>query len=550
MDNSLQYFRISKLYDGFVSSTSGRGRYFFMLDIALNVAKWSPEAVTDFALPGEYVHHHTRVLQDILTPEDAKEFEDDLEAIRKRRLEKKETVWNMKNRNGERVPCSVKFFMVKDYAGMPAYLAAVITSQGVETHTDPTTSLPNQVLFLDYLRSLFRNGRNAVVLLIGTSNFAEINSLYGYTFGNRVIAALAEHLGEITGDQGKLFRGDGTMLLFCSEELSADEICKIYNNQKNYAAQLLTIDQTRVSVRLSAGVVVADQSDVDVHAILACARYARNKSETEADGAAVVLKNDYLNHNEATLELVNAIRRDVENECVNFSIHYQPILSAKENSLVGCEAFLRWESENYGDISPADFLLWLENDVSFLKLGNWILRRAVSEGKQLLTLGNTLIININLAQRQLEQPEFHQQLLSIMKKYELPGRNLCLELTDRCRHMNPEFLRNEVIYLKSCGIRVALDGSCLLDLRLVRDLPVDIIKIGRDMIQSLKKNEKEQALLKALCDFAAQVGIQVCAEGVEDEQTLELIKEFGIYAYQGYLASAPVPFETFRKMKH
>ena len=524
MDNSAVYYRISKLYDSFVTTTGNKSRYFFMLDISSDVARWSQEAVKDFALPGEYVHHQSQVFRELLAPEDAAEFSSDLAAITARRLERKDAVWRLLDRNGNYLACAVKYFAVKDYASTPAYIAGVITSKGVEPHTDPTTSLPNQVRFLEHLRQLFVTGRRAVIMLIGTTNFAEINTLYGYTFGNKVLSALADHLKEISNGAGQLFRGEGTMLLFCSERMNEAEMRRLYTGQRNYARHMLTIENTRINVQLSAGIVVADDPTIDVHAILACVKFAQTKSQNEVEGEPVVLQNDYLNDNGKTIELVNRIHSDVENNCRNFD----------------CEPF--------GRISPAEFLLWLENDSSFSRLGNWILKTAISEGKKILEKNPDLILNVNLANRQLEQPEFHQQLLSYLKEQNFPGKNLCLELTDRCRFLNEDFLKREVIYLRSCGIHVALDGSCLLDLRLVRSLPVDIIKVGRDFVGHMKSEKKDQALLRALCAFAAESGIMICAEGISDEATLAMIREYDIYAYQGFVTTGPIPFADFMRL--
>lgn len=547
MDNSALYYRINKLYDSFAASANAKGRFFFMLDISLDTARWSPAAVNMFSLPGEYIAHNSQVIRNCLAPEDSSSFLADVQAASKGRLERKETQWHMKDKEGKFIPCSVKYFTVKDYAGSPAYIGVAITSLDIDSQTDPVTSLPGQVRFLEHLRSLFVTRRHAVILLMGTVNFAEINNLYGYTFGNNVIAALASHLKDLASGSGELFRGEGTMLLFCSETMTAEEMIRLYQGQKNYAQHLLTIGDTKVSVKLSAGIVVADDPAVDVHSILACAKFAQSRSETEAEGQPIVLQNDYLNQNGKTLEMVAAIRNDVENDCQNMALFYQPMLNAQNDTLYGCGAYLRWECE-YGRISPAEFLPWLENDSSFLKLSNWILRRAITEGKQLLRNHPDCIVTINLSHRQLEQPEFHQTLLSILKKQEFPGRNLCLELTDRCRFLNLDSLRHEIIFFKSCGILVALDGSCLLDLHLVRELPVDIIKFGRDFTSQLKKSAKDRALMKALCMFAKESNIQVCAEGIEDQEMLELVKAYGISSYQGFVVSGPLPYADFQKL--
>ena len=546
MDNSALYYRINKLYDHFAASANTKGRYFFMMDLSLDTARWSPASVNMFALPGEYINHQSQFMKNCLSPDDAASFLADLQDASKGRLERKDTEWRMKTVEGNYVSCAVKIFTVKDYAGVPSYIGAAITSLDIDRHTDPTTNLPGQVRFLEYLRELFSTRRHAVILIMGTMNFNEVNDIYGYTFGNKVISTLADHLKDISGASGELFRGEGTILLFCSETMSAEEMTRLYQGQKNYAQHLLTVEGTKISLKLCAGIVVADDPSVDAHAILACAKFALSRSETEAEGQPIILKNDYLNQNGKTLQMVASLRSDVENDCKNMALFYQPVLNAENDRLIGSVAFLRWECE-YGRISPAEFLPWLENDSSFIKLGDWILRRAISEGKQLLRSNPDMLLTINLSHRQLEQPEFHQTLLNILKRQEYPGRNLCLELTDRCRFMNLDNLRNEIVFFKSCGILVALDGSCLLDLHLVRELPVDIIKIGRDFTSQLKKSAKDRALLKALCMFAKESNIRVCAEGIEDKEMLDAIKSYGITCYQGFIVSGAIPFADFEK---
>ncbi|MCR5684018.1 MAG: EAL domain-containing protein [Lachnospiraceae bacterium] len=548
MDNSAAYYSISRLYDSFVTNANTKGRFFFMFDIGRDIARWSPEAVAELGLPGEIVHGQVNELKSRLAPEDAEVLTADLDIISKGRMEKKETQWRIRNKEGNTLLCSVKYFAVKDYSGRASHLAAVITNRGVESQLDPTTGLPDQPRFLDHLRKALDVGRSMMVMLIGIEGLDEINTTYGYTFGNKVIAELAARMQEFSRGIGDCFRGEGKYLLFCSDSMTENDMRGLYNSVRNYARHQLTVDKTRVRVRLSAGIVEADDPKVDVHAILASAFYAQSKSSSESDGEIVVLQNDYLNDHGKTLILVNKLHGDVEEGCRNFSLVYQPILQAADDKLLGGAAYLRWNSGSEGEVSPSEILRWMERDVSFSKLGNWILERGINEGKTLLEDHPGLLLNINLAQGQLEQPEFHQVLLSALKNASFPGGNLCLELTDRCRLLNPGFLAREINFIKACGIKVALDGSCLLDFRLVRELPVDIIKIGRQFTAGLMNSDKDRALLKAICGFAADCGILVCAEGVENREMLIKVRNYGVQAYQGYVASAAVPIDDFTKL--
>ncbi len=548
MEANVHTFRIDKLYENFAASANEKGRYFFVLDIHRNIARWSPSAVSDFGLPGEYTDRNSQVVAEHLMPEEAKTFDEDVKRARQGSLDRKETQWHIRTADDKYITCSVKYFTIKDYTGLPSYIGVAITSLLIDAHTDPTTNLPGQIRFLEHLRGIFTTRRRAVVMLIGTMNFESVNSTYGYSYGNKVIAALSTQLREMTKGEGECFRGDGIMLFFCSETMTVEQMTKLYQDYSNFALRMLMVDGNKVPVKLSAGIVVADDPTIDVHAILATLKYAQNRSETTQDGQPVILKNDYMAHNARTLEMVASLRKDVAANCQNLELFYQPILYADENRVVGCEAYLRWHRED-GQISPAQFLPWLENDSSFMTLCDWILRRALAEGRDILARNPNLLLTVNLSHRQLGQPEFHQYLLNMLKKKEFPGQNLCLELTDKCRFLNPDLLRHEIVFFKSLGVLVALDGSCLLDLHMVRELPVDIIKIGRDFTSQLKKSKRDCSLLRALCLFAKECNIMVCAEGVEDEATLELIRSFGVTAYQGYVASGAVPLEEFMNLK-
>ena len=544
MAANVHIFRIDKIYESFAASANEKGRYFFVLDIYHDYARWSPAAVNDLGLASAYTEQNTKVIREVLKAEDADAFLADVKSAGRGSLERRETQWEIKTAEGKFIPCAVKYFTYKDYTGIPSHIGVAITSIAIDSHTDPTTNLPGQIRFLEHLRNLFSTRRRAVVMIMGIMNLHEVNSLYGYSYGNKVIAALSNNLKLLTRGDGELFRGEGALLLYCSETLNSEQMIKLFNDQSTFATQVLTIDGNRVSVKLSAGIVVANDPTVDVHAILAGLKYALNKSETDRDGRPVVLQDDYLAQNAKTLEMVASLRREVELGCSNMELFYQPVMYSDAKTVFGCEAYLRWHRED-AQISPAQFLPWLENDDSFVKLGDWILKRALSDGQRILARNPNLILTVNLSHRQIGQPTFHQYLTNVLKKREFNGQNLCLELTDKCRFLDIDLLRHEIVFYKSCGVMVALDGSCLLDLHLVRELPVDIIKIGRDFTSRLKKSERDSALLRGLCLFAQETGIMICAEGVEDEETLNLIRSFGINTYQGFVSSPAVELESF-----
>ena len=145
----------------------------------------------------------------------------------------------------------------------------------------------------------------------------------------------------------------------------------------------------------------------------------------------------------------------------------------------GMEALIRWELEPYGVVSPGIFMEWLEQDPCIFDLGNWIIRTALSDIKRLRRDHPDFFVNVNIAAAQLERKEFRDSVLSIIKETNSTPDELCLELTERCRDLDVNFLKNEVNFFRSHGIKIALDdfGTGNSSLSLALELPFDELKV-------------------------------------------------------------------------
>ena len=214
------------------------------------------------------------------------------------------------------------------------------------------------------------------------------------------------------------------------------------------------------------------------------------------------------------------------------------------------EALLRWNKEPFGEVSPAVFIPLLENDVLFFELGNWILRETMTEGKKIIEQHPNFILNINLSYTQLERSEFRGTIVRLLQETDFPPQNLCLELTERCRLLDLNFLRNEIIFLKSFRIKIALDdfGTGFSSLNLLRELPVDLIKIDRAFIKDIQTNTADQAIVKSVLDCAKLMEIPVCVEGIEDKNLESYMNHYPASSYQGYLYSKPIKIDQFKKL--
>ncbi|MBQ8914496.1 MAG: EAL domain-containing protein, partial [Lachnospiraceae bacterium] len=251
------------------------------------------------------------------------------------------------------------------------------------------------------------------------------------------------------------------------------------------------------------------------------------------------------------IEKINVIRNNVSEDCNGFYLCYQPIMHADSESLKGMEALVRWKSDTYGTVPPNQFIPVLEQDSLFPKLGKWILKQAMTDGKKFLEKYPDMIMNVNLSYAQLEKDGFIEEVLELLKETEFPPENLCLEITERCRLLDIELLKDMVNIFRDYGIKIALDdfGTGYASLGILRELPVDTVKIDREYVKDVEKSMADQNTVRFISDLADAFSAEVCVEGVETAEMKDFLKQYKVSSLQGYYYSKPVPSDEFLSME-
>lgn len=542
-----EYF--DKIFEAF--SATARGSYIFLCDMWTDMSRWSKNAVDYFGLPGEYMEDAGNIWAQHIHPEDRRRYQEDIDAVFSGRKKNHEMEYRAMDKNGNYVVCTCSGVVIEDDTGSPAFFAGTITNQGTIENIDPTTNLYNLYEFLNALRLLRERGKKYRVLLVGFKHFSDINDLYGYSFGNEAMKLFVSIMQKDLMDKGKIFRMDGTRFAVLTTQLRVDDLKNYYLRLQEKAKNHLIVQECSVSLALCGGLVVVEDCQISEHAIHASARYALNVSKNERHGELWIVENDDVDKNKKTVELINVLRNSIIEKCCGFYMCYQPVVSPQTGKMTGAEALLRWNREPYGEISPGQFIPWLEKDSAFFDLGNWVLRQAMLDGKEFLKDHPDMIINVNLSYAQLERSEFRNTLVGFLLSTGFPPEHLCLELTERCRLLDMNFLRNEIIFLKSYGIKIALDdfGTGFSSLNLLRELPVDYIKIDRGFVSEIENNKADQSIVKAVMTCAKELDIGVCVEGIENERLRDYLQNYPAQGYQGYYYSKPVTKEEFKRLE-
>lgn len=542
-----EYF--DKIFEAF--SATAKGSYIYLCDMWTDMSRWSKSAVDYFGLPGEYMEDAGTIWAQHIHPEDRRRYQEDIDAVFSGRKKNHELEYRAMDKNGNYVVCTCSGVVIEDEAGNPEFFAGTITNRGTIENIDPTTNLYNLYEFLNALRLLRERGKKYRVLLVGFKHFSDVNDLYGYSFGNEAMKLFVSIMQKDLMDKGKIFRMDGTRFAVLTTELRVDDLKNYYLRLQEKAKNHLTVQENNVSLALCGGLVVVEDCQISEHAIHAAARYALNVSKNERHGELWIVENDDVDKNKKTVELINVLRSSIIEECSGFYLCYQPVVSPQTGKMTGAEALLRWNREPYGEISPGQFIPWLEKDSAFFDLGNYVLRQAMLDGKEFLKDHPDMIINVNLSYAQLERSEFRNTLVGFLLSTGFPPEHLCLELTERCRLLDMNFLRNEIIFLKSYGIKIALDdfGTGFSSLNLLRELPIDYIKIDRGFVSEIENNKADQSIVKAVMTCARELDIGVCVEGIENERLRDYLQNYPAQGYQGYYYSKPVTKEEFKRLE-
>ena len=534
----------SQVFTAFADTS--KKRYIYMCNMETGVSRWSRYAIEYFGLPDEYMYNAGAVWLDNVHPDDREVYTREMDLIFSGQKDKFELEYKAKNKDGEYVVCTGRGLVIKGENGQPDLFAGTIVNHSIIDDIDAVSGLYNIYGFWKYMRRICEYNENISILEVSVNNFTDINEKYGYEFGNYLIKKISELFLSKVRNNGYVFRMDGVRFAFIFTDKDEEWIKNFYIELQVELKEKNIAYKDKFTTTISGGAVIAPEN-IDEYSILASVSYALSKSKHERHGQLVFFDNTTLESNRKNLELLEALRHCVLNDCEGFYICYQPLVSAKEEQLVGMEALLRWKHETFGEVPPGMFIPWLENDACFYDLGNWILERALTEGKSILEKYPDFIINVNIAYTQLENIGFRDAVERILERTGFPAKNLCLELTERCRVLDREYLKHEIEYFKSIGIKIAIDdfGTGFSSLNLLSELPVDTLKIDRGFVLDIEDRPANQAIVEAVTLCARKLGVKVCIEGVETRKLIDFLEQYGAHSYQGYYYSKPIRREEF-----
>lgn len=524
---------LDDVFDAF--AILGRGNYVAVCDVKGNMIRYSPDAVELFGLPGEYVATEEVDRANFIHPEDIFNYMRMIKALKSGETQSYDMICRARMKDGTYAMIRFLGAVINDSDGKPEIIGGMMINEGLTESTDPVTLLRNQYGFFLDLAAAIELKRSCVVVLCGINKMSTINTEHGYPFGNSVLQQAGWLLQEAVGNEGTVYRMEGAKFAFLTETLSPEEVAVRYEKLRRAAQAGLPVGNVRQVLSINGGMIYFDGNGFDERTIYASLLFAYCDSKFYHNGKLVNYNGALGMNTHESLELLSDVRDCILMDCKGFSLHYQPVLDAETEQLTSIEALLCWHSERFGDVPPSAYVPVLERDYLFEELGYWILRRAMQDAMKLLPRKPSLLLNVNISPAQIVDDFLFEEIEKISKSVGFPLSNLCFELTQSCRLIEPEILRRIVRALKRKGVLCLIDdfGSGVASIDFLRDLSPNFVKLERDYIMNINDKPGNLQIVRHLSELATELGTKVCLKGVENAEVRETIKQFPIVNVQG-----------------
>lgn len=545
MTKTFNKAKLDSMFEAF--SILGNGAHVYTTDLRANYSRWSKSAVDYFGLTDEYMENAGYKWMERIHPDDREEYRESIDQILRGQAFRHNMQYRVRTKDDKYIVCTCKGVVICDENGKPEYFGGTIKNNDSLSFMDDITEFRSLYGFLDDLKSSAWQGQKMQLMILGINDFNHLNDIYGYTFGNRVLQKFAKMIKTEAFGLGEWYRMDGPKFAIVCKNASENDLRNLYKRIQYNALHDFTVDDHRIVLSFIAGAMNVDNFDVNVETVYSCLRFAYYESKTCHNGEIFFLKNNFYDNKHFAIERINKIRNCIADNCKGFFLCYQPIVDASTERVVGAEALIRWKNEEYGTVPPIHFVDVLEQDNLFPELGKWILSTALNDCKKIIEYNPNFIINVNLSYTQIEKGDFVEQVLEMLDKYDFPAQNLCLEITERCRLLDMNLLKDTFLKLRSYGIKIALDdfGTGFSSIGVLRELPVSTVKIDRGFVMNIESNVSNQKTVHFISELADSFDADVCAEGIETSEMRDFLLRFKINHLQGYHYSKPISFDEF-----
>jgi len=432
-------------------------------------------------------------------------------------------------------------------------------------HYDSVTDLPNRsLLYRQLQQSMARSQRHKTrlgLMFVDIDDFGSINDTLGHQVGDQVLMAIADRLRSSIRIYDELSRRDADAGIPAVARLGGDDFAIIFEDLSQAEDGVMLGDRLllrfndplnlageRVEISLSGGMAVYPDDAQEIDGLMAAADYALRHASDNGAGQFQMFNDDMrqkaARQTRLMRDLPDAIRHQL------FSLNYQPKLGLSDDRILSFEALIRWQHEEFGFVSPVEFIPLLEQSGLIVEVGRWVLETACRQLREWQLAGAPeLCISVNVSPRQLMLSDIGATVDEVLQETGLAPQSLILEITESMLIDNLEEGIRTLERIKARGVRLAIDdfGTGYSSLTYLQGLPVDYLKLDKSMIDVIH-DPKGAHVTRSTIQLAHGLGLKAIAEGVETEQQRDQLHAMHCDMIQGYWFSRPLPAAQCRQL--
>ena len=527
---------------------TGSSFYIYFGDMRKNLYYISDNLKEDFCFPGNIVPNFVSLLEQRIYGPDQQMHVEDTRAMLREKRESHSVRYRIYDKNGELTWLHCRGIMKwNEDKTEPLFFSGSMVSLKNESEVDPITGLLNLSLALKRISEFNRLGIETMLMGIVLRKFSDVNHGCGRDIGDAVMKEIGWQLERNLGVQFYFYRIDGARFLAVSQTVLEPEgaVASIQKIIKDIFRKykIHVVSPCAIGVLHSAAGQREAQELVDN--VITAAHTAKAFPDLDYLEFSSHMTKTYQEHTDMSM----ALNACIEHGFQGFRIVIQPQVETKNGRMFGGEVLLRWKNEGK-EISPSKFVPILEQTGMIAPVGKWILEETMRKGKEILKYQPDFRLSVNVSYLQIMDQKFFPFLEDTMERFQIPAENLLIELTETHFDEMPEHLQRFIRQCKQIGIRFALDdfGSAYSGLQLLLQYPADLIKLDRTLMREITTSKEKMRFIMSVVYACHQFGKEVCVEGVETKEELDIVRQTECDFIQGFYFYKPLEWEEMRQV--
>jgi diguanylate cyclase (GGDEF)-like protein/PAS domain S-box-containing protein len=418
-----------------------------------------------------------------------------------------------------------------------------------QANHDTLTGLPNRNLMRDRLAQGIayaqRHGCVLATVFIDLDNFKLVNDTLGHRAGDALLQEAALRLRQCVREDDTVARlGGDEFVVLLNDQPSKESVTQAVHRLVNVLSRPIGLERHEITSTCSIGISLYPSDGGDGDTLLKNADAAMYRAKAAGRNTFQFFSAEMNEELSQRLALEASLRRALARD--EFRVHFQTRIGLASGRVEGVEALIRWQSQEFGLVPPARFIPVAEDTGLIVPIGDWVLRAACRQMREWHERGLPQIpVSVNISPRQFKRRELVGEIAQALAQSGLEPRFLEIEVTESLVMENAEQFVTTLHALKELGIEISVDdfGTGYSSLNYLKRFPVDRLKVDQSFVRDIGSDPGDAAIVQAIVQLGHSLGLQVTAEGVENEVQLEFLRGCRCDQVQGYLFSKPLPAE-------